>query len=38
MESGIKGFYKEKVVFLTGATGFLGKGIEFAHAPLEKQV
>ncbi|XP_017143382.1 fatty acyl-CoA reductase wat-like [Drosophila miranda] len=27
MESGIKGFYKEKVVFLTGATGFLGKVI-----------
>jgi len=26
MDSGIQGFYKDKVVFLTGATGFLGKG------------
>ncbi|EDV48802.1 fatty acyl-CoA reductase wat [Drosophila erecta] len=27
MDDGIQGFYKDKVVFLTGATGFLGKVI-----------
>ncbi|XP_037729166.1 fatty acyl-CoA reductase wat [Drosophila subpulchrella] len=27
MDSGIQGFYRDKVVFLTGATGFLGKVI-----------
>ncbi|XP_017004487.2 fatty acyl-CoA reductase wat [Drosophila takahashii] len=27
MDSGIQGYYKDKVVFLTGATGFLGKVI-----------
>lgn len=27
MESNIQNFYKNKVVFLTGGTGFLGKGV-----------
>ncbi|XP_034665873.1 fatty acyl-CoA reductase wat-like [Drosophila subobscura] len=27
MESGMQGFYKDKIVFITGATGFLGKVI-----------
>lgn len=27
METNIQNFYKNKVVFLTGGTGFLGKGV-----------
>ncbi|KAH8347027.1 hypothetical protein KR059_004333, partial [Drosophila kikkawai] len=37
MECGIQDFYKDKVVFLTGATGFLGRGmrpVRFHFSPL----
>lgn len=33
MDNGIQGFYKDKVVFLTGATGFLGKGMSRGKEP-----